>query len=75
MPSIQTHKHTKTITRHTAQPELKNPTIKMVKLSTIALAFASTLPLASAKACNTGLIYCGFNLKRIGTPPALRQSS
>ena len=38
----------------------------MVKLSTIALAVASAIPLASAKNCNTGLIYCGFNLKRIG---------
>jgi hypothetical protein len=42
---------------------------KMVKLSTLALAVAGALPLASAKACTDGLIYCGFNLRKIGTQP------
>ncbi|KAK0609427.1 hypothetical protein B0T14DRAFT_501209 [Immersiella caudata] len=38
----------------------------MVNLSTLALAVASILRLASARACTSGLNYCGYNLVNIG---------
>lgn len=39
----------------------------MVKLSTLVLAIASTLPaLIGAASCTDGLVYCGYNLQRKG---------
>ena len=50
-------------TQHTPTPFSSS---KMVKITTVALALASAIPFASAKTCTDGLIYCGFNLRKIG---------
>lgn len=45
-----------------------NPSVKMVKLSTVTLAVVSALPsLTLAAKCTNGLFYCGYNLKKKGT--------
>ena len=43
----------------------------MVKFHIFALTAASVLSLASARACTTGLSYCGYNLRNLGESPPL----
>lgn len=48
---------------------LRSLSTKMVKLSTVAFTVVCALPsLAAAAKCTNGLFYCGYNLKRKGSP-------